>query len=228
VTPVSHVALVNRSQGLLSDEVLASICEGYREAMPAFCAAWGLPLIGLAVYPSDHKQVPQEEACIFVTNSMNDPDTFGAHTRFGKYIWGYADVALANARGEPISRIIGHEIFELGADPGLDIWADVGGGERVALEVSDSPQRYSTPKVASFFGHTSIVEIAAYCLPNFYKPGADGPYDSMGILSAPLEVAPGGYITRRQAGAVVVEGAARVTVTSYGRTFRRMAGAPSR
>lgn len=220
--PVQHVALVNRSRGLLPDPTLAAIVEAYREALPAFCSAWSLSLPGLAVYPSDHRQVPEEEACIFIVDSAGDPGSFGAHTMFGKSVWGYADAGLAMAREEPISRVIGHELFELIADPGLDRWADIGGGERAAIEVCDATQRQGHQRMSSFFGHTAIVEVANYCLPSFFSPGAPPPYDWMGAITAPLSIAPGGYLIRRQAGVVLADGEGRVT--SYGRTMRRLQG----
>jgi hypothetical protein len=220
--PVNHVALVNRSRGLLPDSTLAATVEAYRESLPAFCAAWSLPLPGLAVYPSDHLQVPEEEACIFIVDSAGDPGAFGAHTQIGKYTWGYVDAGLAMAREEPISRVIGHELFELIADPGLDRWADVGGGERVAIEVSDPCERQGERRLASFFGTTAVVEIADWVTPAFYDPTAGhGPFDRLQIIEAPLTALSGGYITRKQAGAIVVEGAARVS--NFGRTFRRLA-----
>lgn len=221
--PVNHVAICNRSGGLLSDVILAAFVESYREALPEFCRAWSLPIPGLAIYETSHHQVPEEEACLFVVNSAGDPGTFGAHTMFGKAVWGYLDVGLCQASGEPISRVFGHELFELVADPGLDRWADVGGGERVALEVCDPTQRQSTPRMASFFGHSSIVEQAAYCLPSFYSPAGMPPFDSMGVVTAPLAVADGGYLVRRKAGFAFADGASKVT--SFGRTHRRLTSA---
>lgn len=219
----SHIALVNRSRGLVPDGQLAAIVEAYRQELPEFCAAWGIPVPGLALYDSRHTQVPEEEACIFVVESGGDPDTFGAHTKFGKFVWGYADAALAMAREEPISRVIGHEIFEMIVDPGLDIWVDVGGGERVAVEVSDSPQRFGVQRMASFFGHSAVVDVADWCYPSFFKPGNVGPYDRMGVIKAPLEIAAGGYLVRRTAGAAFVQGAGGIT--NHGRTIRRLSQA---
>ena len=139
---------------------------------------------------------------------------------FGKSVWGYLDVGLCQARSEPISRVFGHELFELIVDPGLDRWADVGGGERVALEVADPCQRLSTPRMASFFGHSSIVELADFCLPSFYNPAGMPPFDAMEEIAAPLVVADGGYLVRRKAGFAFTDGPARVT--SFGRTHRRL------
>lgn len=221
--PVNHVAVVNRSRGLVPDGVLAAIVEAYRAELAAFCTAWSVPIPGLALYSSLHVQIPEEEACIFVVDSGGDPGAFGAHTQLGKYVWGYVDAGLALATGEPVSRVVGHELFELIVDPGLDRWADAGGGERVAVEVCDATQRQSRREMASFFGHSSIVELANYCLPSFFRTGAGGPYDWLNLLDAPFAVAPGGYLVRRAAGAAFVNGAGRVT--SYGRTFRRLASA---
>lgn len=218
---VPHVAIINISDGLVPDELLALTVEVYRSALPAFCKAWSIPLPGLAIYDSDHQGDPQEEAGIWIVNSANDPNAFGAHTRLGVAVFGYVDASLCLALREPVSRVLGHELFEMLVDPAVDRWADTPGGGRVALEVSDPVQRFSRQEVGEFFGATTTVEVADYVTPAWFQAGSPGPWDAMGVLPGPFAVADGGYVIRREAGAAAVTGSGRVT--SFGRTFRRLA-----
>lgn len=216
MSPINHVAVVNRSNGFYPDRLLQLAVEAYRAALPAFCEAWGLPEPGLAVYPSDSAQRPTEAAALFLVDGAGDPDAYGAHTALGLEVWGYVDVVLCARFGEPIERVLGHELFELLADPMLDRWV----GD-YAVEVCDPVQRGSRPAPAEFFGASGQVQVANYVLPSWYAPGALGPFDRDGTVGAPLEVAPGGYQITRAGSSRAAVGAARVT--SFGRTLRRLA-----
>jgi hypothetical protein len=224
-TKVSHVAIVDKSS--LTDQEVALMVEGYRAEIHPFCAAWSLPAPGLAVYGKDHEQQIQEEAALILVDSGNDPDAFGWHTVLGVACYGYIDVGLSRDYGEPVSRVFGHELFELIADPDCDRWeGPYEDGSRVAVEVCDPVQRFSRTKDVSdpLFG-TGSIEIADWVTPSWFVGRSKGPWSEQGNAPAALGVADGGYVIREKNGRILSSGG---RVKSFGRTFRRLAKPPAR
>lgn len=88
-----------------------------------------------------------------------------------------------------------HELWEALVDPELGACFQVSQTEVVALETAD-------PVEADRYGFTakgadgSPILISAYVTPNWFVPGAPGPYSYPdGILTKPLQLAPGGYVS---------------------------------
>lgn len=221
MTQVHHVALVNKAPSVPDAEV-AIICEVYRRELVRFCRDWSLSVPGLAVYDAGHQGDPKEEAAIYIVEASGDPTAYGRHTMFGRSIWGYVDAGLCRRDGEPLSRVIGHELFELVCDPGLDHWRMQPDGSSVAVEPCDPVERSGYLVEGEFFGHTAMVDVADWCLPAWYVPGAAGPLSHLNTAPAPLVDLPGGFHQTKIAGAVITSGPG-ARVTSFGRTFRRMA-----
>lgn len=236
--PVAHIAVVDRSA--LPDQEVAILVEAYRAEVEPFCKVWDLPPPGLAVYGKAHEQQIQEEAALFIVDSGNDPDAFGWHTILGIARYGYIDVGLCKLYGEPVSRVFGHELFELIADPDCDRWSGpYKDGSHVAVEVCDPVQRFSRTKDVDdpVLGKGSV-EIADYVTPAWFDEGSSaGPWSEQAHAPAALAVAPGGYVIREHNGVVVTDAtsAAKTAsqppsvaplVKSFGRTLRRLAGPP--
>ena len=222
-TPVNHIAIVNQSP-LVKDDDVALWVEAYRSEIVKVADAWGLPPPGLAFYPSSHEQDIREECAIFIVKSGGNPDAYGAHTRTGIAIWGYIDSEMCIGYGEPIDRVLGHEIYEMFVDPDLDRWVGpMPDQSHYALELCDPCQRNSYRVTANLFGRTGDVAIADFVLPAWFQPGSAGPYNHLGTIKAPLTDDPGGYHVVERNGVVVSRGNS-VKVSSVGRTFRRMAG----
>lgn len=234
-SPISHIAVVDRSA--LSDQEVALVVEGYRGEIEPFCRLWKLPTPGLAVYGKTHEQQIEEEAALFIVDSANDPDAFGWHTILGVATYGYIDVGLCRLYGEPVSRVFGHELFELIADPGCDQWdGPYADGSYLAVEVCDPVQRFSRAKTVTdpILG-SGLVEIADFVLPSWFEAGTTGPWSEQGNAPAALTVAPGGYLIREKSGVVVTDAAAKEVghfgalsprMKSFGRSFRRLAEPP--
>lgn len=221
--PVNAVAVVDKS--VLSDRDVALMVEGYRSELAPLCEAWGLPVPGLAYYPPSYRGSYEEQAAVFLVDSANEPSAFGYHTALGIARWAYVDVGICRAYGEPVSRVFGHELFELVVDPDCDRWTGpYQDGSHVAVEVCDPVQRYSeTKRVKDDLLGEGDVEIADWCYPSWWQPGSPGPWSRMQarghVVVSPLLDAPGGYHLKEVNG-VVVTGMARVK--SFGRTFRRI------
>jgi hypothetical protein len=223
---LNHIAVVNRSS--VPDLTIQIICEGYRSYLPHVAKAWDRPVPGLAFYPRGHMQQVAEEAALFIVDSAGDPNAFGAHTMFGKAVWGYVDASLCAELGEPLSRVIGHEIIEPMVNADLQGWSNplLSGGVEVALEVCDPFQRESKGALAALFGNTAIVEYADFALPSWFDERGQPPYSYLGNGSAPLIENPGGYRIIRKNGRVTLTGASGVSVNGFGRSARILMPAP--
>lgn len=211
---------MNRSS--VPDAELAIYVEVYREEVRKFCRDWSLQPPGIALYESHHSAAdPAEEAAVYIVESAGDPNAFGRHTQFGRSAWGYIDAGLCRQDGEPLSRVLGHELFELICDPGLDHWRLQPDGSSVAVEPCDPVERSGYQVEGEFFGRGQMVEVADWCLASWYTPGAVGPFSHLGTVPAPLVDLPGGFHQTRRGAAVITSGP-HARVTSYGRSYRRM------
>lgn len=216
--PVSHVAIINKSA--LPPNELALMVECYRGQLSEICASWALPIPGLAIYTAQHVQQITEEAALIFVDSANDPDAFGYHTVLGLSRFGYIDISLCHEYGEPISRVFGHELYELMVDPDCDRWAGpFADGYHYAVEVCDAVQRcgVSVEIVDPLFG-TGTAEIADWCKPSWYDAKGRGPWSALGNAPGPLALADGGYMIREKDGRMLAGGETK----SFGRTARRL------
>jgi hypothetical protein len=220
MTPVHHVAVINRSS--LPDARVALIIEAHRDEVARVARAWGLPVPGIAFYGDGHNQKIEAEALLIFTDSLNIPDAFGIHTAFGIAVVGYIDVALCELYGEPPDRVFSHELFELVGNPGCDEWAGpYPDGTRVAKELCDMCQRNSRTKhVKDDLYGEGDVEISDFALPSWFTENSEGPWTDQESVDGPLKVADGGYVIKERNGVVLADGAP--VVKSFGRTFRRL------
>lgn len=220
---VSHVAVLDKS-GLLDDRVGQMITEGYRgPEMDRFCSAWGLPIPGLAVYPASHDQAIKEEAALIFVDHGNEPNAFGWHTALGISVFGYIDVGMCKRFSEPISRVFGHELWEMLLDPPAALWQPGPGGALYAKEACDPVQAYSrTRRVEHPVLGADYVEIADYILPTWFDAGnTRGPWSDQGYAPGAFQDAEGGYHLESRNGVAMATGG---RPKGYGRTWRRMVG----
>jgi hypothetical protein len=220
---VNHVAIVNLAGPQLDTE-LALAVDAIRTEVPTFCQHWGLPPIGVAFYGANRRQDLSEQAVICVVSRTEDPSAFARHSQLGKAIYGYVDAGLCAAEAEPLSRPLSHEFWEMGADPGLDQMEPQPDGTSILREVSDPVNRVGLTVEAEFFGRHGHVALSNYVLPSWFVPGSAGPWDRCGILEGPLTCWGRGHYQVVRAGVIVASGPSP-RITSFGRTFRRLAAA---
>ena len=88
-----------------------------------------------------------------------------------------------------------HELFEMLADPYIDLAAQTSNTEFYGYEVGDPVE---DDKYAIWFkgadGQRTIA-ISDFVTPAWFQPGVPGPYDYGQHLSSPLQVLPGGYVS---------------------------------
>ena len=221
---VQHVAVIDKS-GALPDNVAQLIVEAYRgPEIERFCETWGLPVPGVAVYPPGHQQAVEEEAALIFVDAGAQPDAFGWHTALGAAVYGYIDVGMCLRFNEPISRVFGHEFWEMLLDPSAALWQRGPGGIYYAKEACDPVQAYSrTRKVEGPFG-SGYVEIADYVLPTWFDAGNQrGPWSDQGYAPGPFQDAAGGYHVESVGGLTMATGG---RPKAYGRTWQRLHAPP--
>jgi len=86
-----------------------------------------------------------------------------------------------------VSAVIDHEVKETELDRSATQYVFDGYGRAWAREACDAVQ-------SSTYQDRHGVSLSNYVHPNYFIPGAPGPYDALGVLHAPLSVARGGYV----------------------------------
>lgn len=86
-----------------------------------------------------------------------------------------------------VSAVIDHEAKETELDRSATQYVFDGSGRAWAREACDAVQS------SVYVDHEGIT-LSNYVLPNYFIPGAPAPYDRLGVLHAPLSLAPGGYV----------------------------------
>jgi len=106
-------------------------------------------------------------------------------------------VKTALAAGESVSVTASHELVEMLADPGINLWASGPGGDLFAYESADPVEETHFP--------VRDITLSNFVYPSYFEafraPGSV-PFDAMGQLRSPFQVLPGGYQIVRKAGRV--------------------------
>lgn len=99
---------------------------------------------------------------------------------------------------ECVAQVISHEAIEALIDPDANDWADEGNGSEICLEGAD-PVESSSYIVQAPDGRS--VTLSDYVLPAWFNPGAtEGPYDRLGQVTGPFQLAVGGYAIEQAEG----------------------------
>lgn len=206
------------------DTELALAVQAIRAELPTFCRHWGVPIPGVSYYGASHQGSFAEQAVVSVVASDGDDTAFARHAQLGRAVFGYVDADHCARGGEPIPRALSHEVWEMTADPGLDVTEPLPDGTSILREVADPTNRMTLPVEAEFFGRTGVVPLSNYVLRDWYIPGSKGPWDRTGSLPGPLVDGPhGNHLVLR--GRVAVAVGQSVSISSFGRTVRRLAAA---
>ena len=170
--------------------------------LPAFCRTWGLKMHSCIAAPANVKTSnikPGAMYCAFLDNS-DAPDALAYHTEFGnvpygtvfvKTILNYGGTTFINGKRPSISQAFSHEIFEMIVNQNINVWWQQPNGLLVPAEVCDPVQGNIIPvKVGSV-----TVGISDYIFPEWNDPqSTKGPYNFLGTLTRPFQMAKGGYL----------------------------------
>lgn len=176
-----HIAVVNESSLLTDSQVDTIAAALQRQANLHIAKAWGLAQVGIS------RKVPglADWQLVF----LDDSDQAGA--------LGYHDdlstglplmrVFVRTCRQDRVSEssCASHEVAEALVDPYLNTASFDGRSKFWATEVGDPVQRGSY----SVLG----VEVSNFVTPAWFNPNATRGFDHLGQVSAPFQVATGGY-----------------------------------
>jgi len=193
-TPPAHFAVENRST-LASDRDLAYWTEGCRLQLERHvCPAWNLDPPGAAVYPRDATFAVNTAMVAVMVDDIGDPGTLGEHGLVGAIPFVLIDVHLSRSP----STVLSHEFIEATVNQWLDRWTTpirrAGKTYSYPLEPCDAVEASSYQIPVDGLDGVRNVEVSNFVLPSWFDPAShQGQFDFLSSLTAPLEIADGGY-----------------------------------
>jgi hypothetical protein len=149
-------------------------------------------------YFADPSAVP---AGTFVIGILDDSDQAGAlgyhELGFGRV---FAEPVLSNGGGVfsgpvSVSSVLSHETLESFGDIYANLWGDTGNGSCYAYELGDPVESDSyAVSVTARDGAQVSGMVSDFVLPSWFDLDGQKPYDYLGLLTAPFQVRPDGYV----------------------------------
>lgn len=210
-------ALLNTSAATADD--LNRMADAFNRGLPEFCRAFGLALAEVHAFRGAAAAPDASYTPITLVGDL-PPDVAGVDA-FHDVDAGGAPYAIAalnlvplkrvlhdpNGRAESAAAEMGHELLEALLDPDAnrerDVpFVDLATGvaySQVAEEVCDPVQELSSTIVLP---DGTLVDFPCWVTPAWFRPRSSATkFDSLGVLRAPLTIAPGGYVIARPTGA---------------------------
>lgn len=153
-----------------------------------------------AFYYGTSTTIPDDAAAILgvFRDAMNE-DAAGYHYALGRRVIGAVDLS----RSRRPSVTLSHEGCEMARNPFLSAWAQHTDTRRIAMETSDPVQAQSYRIPVEVLGQQRMVEVGNFVTPAWWDHDERGPYDYLGDLSEPFEIAEGGYAIAEEGGQIV-------------------------
>lgn len=199
---IPRTVYVVRLTDLVTDMQVTRMCWAVaKQVRRDFAPAWGLDPV--RVRPADLEDLTTDDWIIALVDDAGE-GALGWHSETtGDFTYGTVGVKPVLDNGGDIltgaysvASILSHEVLELIGNPSVSLWADTGQGYLVAREASDAVQSdwYMIDKVS----------VSDFVLPDWFSPVVtEGDrFDHMGVLTAPFQVADGGYTLTMQGGQV--------------------------
>jgi hypothetical protein len=194
------IALLNDST-LVPDTTFRTIAGAIDAQLRAHVApAWGrLPP---KVYAASARAWVPGSARLHLVDAIPEaPDALGYHTedadgtidgRIGAGV--VLDGGTLTSGSQSVSAVLSHEVIELYLDACVNFWAEAPDGYEYPIEGCDAVQgdAYEVGGAA--------VSVSNFLLPAWFDPMGKGPYDHLGKLARPFQIAPAGYTVRRKRG----------------------------
>lgn len=205
------LAVTNATSAISDSDVLTACAAIQRQVSEHLLPAWG---INAVIHDVPRGQQPPAGAYVIELRDETGLDgALGYHEDPGSPD-GYVGVKTCADDGVSWSSCLSHEICELLCDPECVRCVQVG-ARVLALEVCD-PVEQQTYLIGS-------VEVSNFVLPAWYVEGSAGPWDYLGRLTGPLQLASGGYLS-----ACAISGDWSQTNADQVRTDKRIARPGSR
>lgn len=185
---MQEIAVLNRSTVATDDEVHAIVDAAQQDLDNNFAAAWNTHSTLRFVSKGDEESW-KGKANLLVLDTSDEANALGYHdfTPEGLPL-GKAFAKTDQQYGAKLSVTLTHELWEMVVDPNIRLLVqDDQRNIFVAYESADSVE-------ADELAHdVNGIAISNFVLPNFFVRGTPGPYDFGHVLSAPFELAEGGY-----------------------------------
>lgn len=216
-------AICDETKAKADPAALASICSALNLDTAGFAEAWGVSWAVAVGTDAASARAAGQVPVRLVDAAPEAPDALGYHDeRQGMPDIVIAVGAITNAGGRVLvdgqagvswASTIAHEIYEAICNPAANRWASlVDGSLLVAFEVCD-PVEGMSMQVRAADG--VAVSLANFVLPSYFDPQATGPFDAMGVLTAPLSIASGGYQVQLDPSSNTVQDVFGAQVSSY-------------
>lgn len=191
-----NISIVNKST-VFKDADLPTVCNGLQIQLTRdFYPIWGFN--AKIWYTPLGANPTADHWALFILDNATQAGELGVHdvTPAGLPL-GQAFAETAIADGSSIERTLSHELGEMGADPHVNLTAQVG-SILYAYEPFDAPEAdaygYDITIPDGWTGAGTKVLVSDFVTPNWFQPGSTGPFDFMNHITAPLQLLPGGYI----------------------------------
>lgn len=209
-----HYSCYNRSRGVDVRRVAYWVEACRQQLVSHVCPLWELLPPGAAVYPNDVTFPPETALVVLFVDDDGDPLAAGLHGAIGGVPYVLIDVHESN---EP-SVVLSHEFIETTVNQYLTRWTpDIiqkGHRYRYPYEPGDPVQRQTYTIPVDLGDGTRAISVSNFVLPSWFEPGTSSElFDFAGRLSAPLEIADGGYAAPMVDGVVNFESRGLVRLT---------------
>lgn len=192
--PPPHVAIVLGGK-LATDKDVVFWCEAAKiQARDHICPTWNWRSTNVAFYSPKTFISRAEGMIIAVVDDDGNDDAAGFHNLLG----GFVDLHQSDIPSGTLS----HELAEMLGNARLDRWFRAPNGIEWAGELCDAVQRDTYHIPVTLYGQRRNVPVSNFVLPAYFDKYADGPYDWMGLLTAPLSMSDGGYSIIRNNGVI--------------------------
>lgn len=151
-----------------------------------------------------HRKVPAGDQLLRLVDYSDVNDALGYHYEAeGDVVTGVVGVGTILDSGSQVltgqyavSTIVSHEVCEMVVNPWVSGWSDTGQGWLVATEVCD-------PVQADYYDINGVA-VANFVTPDFFSPvvSAGDRFDYLGTLTAPFQIADGGYVLNYEDGQI--------------------------
>jgi len=176
------IRIINHSSLVSDAEVKAAAAAQQIQITRDFAPLWGKSAQILVGKLRRHIT----EWAFVLADSIDAAGALGYHTVHGAVPAAIIDVKLCQQDGVSWTSCLSHEVLEALADPFCNLTWPYPGGKTVAWEVGDPVER------DGYF--INGIQMSNFVTPAWFQ-GGPGPYDFLKVLSAPLTLSKGGYIS---------------------------------
>jgi hypothetical protein len=205
------IAVQNNSTSVSGQDVYAMTLLVNRQLRQHVAPAWGLLPPSVVYLPNGAAGV-HYDAIIGVLDDADQAGDLGWHTEgpdadvYGRV---FAQPVLANGGNAltddlSVCSVLSHEAIETLGDSACDRWAQQSDGSLIAVELADPVESDSyTLSITAKSGEQVSGTVSDFVLPAWFDQDADpGATDHMGLVTAPFQVRPTGYVITMTGGQV--------------------------